>query len=183
MGGWERRIFTRIKRMGRIETDFFWGRSRRESHAEARRTRGRIRFNRMDKDGKRRLRTGWKKCGRDTTGRTPFPRGARARSPLSRGTVIFTRYFDSPANTGMKDSDSLTGMSDWGLGNTGRCPVLCPLRAYSPHSDLFSRPICSRIRCRSRGSGGFLCGSRRLCVRFSGKGLPSRAERGPAPPC
>ena len=24
-----------------------------------------------------------------TTGRTPFPRGARARSPLSRGTVIF----------------------------------------------------------------------------------------------
>ena len=41
------------------------------------------------------------------------PKSLRARSPLSRGTVIFTRYFDSRANTGIKDSDSLTGMSDW----------------------------------------------------------------------
>ena len=70
-------------------------------------------------------------------------------------------------------------------GNTGRCPVLCSLRAYSPHSELFPRPLLFPCPICSRGGGGFLCGSQRLCMRFSGKGLPSRCALracGPAPP-
>ena len=65
---------------------------------------------------------------------TPFPRrfaeqSLRARSPLSRGTVFFCGRVDESCG-----SDSLTVMSDWRAGNTGRCPVLCSLRAYSPQS-------------------------------------------------
>ena len=69
---------------------FFRG-ERRNSHAEAQRTRERIRFNRMDKDGERRIRMGWKKCG----GGDSLPAAlceaklAGPPPPLSRGTVIF----------------------------------------------------------------------------------------------
>ena len=59
--------FTRIKRTERIETDFFLGRRRRErereAHAEAQRARRERKINRMDKDGKGRIRKG--REGRD----------------------------------------------------------------------------------------------------------------------
>ena len=84
--------------------------------------------------------------------------------PLIKG----DSYFDSRVKRG--NGSALTALQACliGLhGNTGRCPVLCSLRAYSPNSQ---------------------CGIFSKEAATSGPGLPSRGALrskacGPAPPC
>ena len=112
LNGWDglKRIFSGMRR-------------RRESHAGARRTRGRIRFNRKVKDGKRRLRTRWKKCGRDTTGKDSLPARSAGPLPLIKGDRFFFLHAeDAAALTGLQPCLNCVG------GFTGRCPVLCSAR-------------------------------------------------------
>ena len=122
----------------------------------------------MVKDGGEEVRKGYD----GNAARTPFPRGARARSPLSRGTVLFLREGSRKEREGREGSflgrvfwGEFFGKRFWGRGSERLFRRFVDVGFVSAGFKRAKKQSPQRFL-----EGDFrkspLCASLRLCVRF-----------------